>query len=169
MPGCGKSTAGRHLARHLGWRFADSDVEIEHEIGSSIRAYFEQHGEDSFRAIEQRVLSRLSGEDHLVLATGGGAVLREANRMALSRPGNQAVYLRASPEDLARRLRRDTQRPLLQGVDPLRKLRELYRLRDPLYREVAGYIIDTGRTSVPMLVNLLAMQLELGGGLDPAE
>jgi len=167
MPGCGKSTAGRHLARHLGWRFADSDTEIESEVGCSIRSYFEQHGEDSFRALEQRVLSRLAGEDHMVLATGGGAILREANRISLSRPGNQVVYLRASPEDLARRLRRDTHRPLLQGGDPLRKLKDLYRVRDPLYREVAGYIIDTGRTSVPTLVNLLTMQLELAG-LDPA-
>ena len=166
MPGCGKSTAGRHLARYLGWRFADSDAEIEREIGGSIRAHFEQFGEESFRAIEQSVISRLSGQSRLVLATGGGAVLREANRMALGRPDNRVVYLRASPEDLARRLRHDTHRPLLQGGDPLRKLRELYRVRDPLYREVANFVIDTGRTSVPTLVNLLTMQLELSG-LDP--
>jgi shikimate kinase len=78
-------------------------------------------------------------------------------------PGNQVVYLRATPEDLARRLRHDTQRPLLQGGDPLRKLRDLFRQRDPLYREVAGFVIDTGRTSVPTLVNLLSMQLEMAG------
>ena len=163
MPGCGKSTAGRQLARHLGWRFVDSDTEIEHEIGGPIRAYFDLHGEESFREVEQRVIERLTKPERLVLATGGGAVLRPSNRQAMAQPGNQVVYLRATPEDLARRLRHDTQRPLLQGGDPLRKLRDLFRQRDPLYREVAGFVIDTGRTSVPTLVNLLSMQLEMAG------
>lgn len=163
MPGCGKSTAGRQLARQLDWRFADSDAEIVHEIGGPIRTFFEQHGEERFREIEQAVIERLSQPGCTVLATGGGAVLREANRAALTRPGNHVVYLRATPEDLARRLRHDTQRPLLQGGDPLRKLRDLYRERDPLYREMASFVIDTGRTSVPTLVNLLCMQLELAG------
>jgi shikimate kinase len=107
------------------------------------------------------------------LATGGGAVLRQPNRQSMTQVGNQVVYLRATPEDLARRLRHDTQRPLLQGGDPLRKLRDLFRQRDqlrdlfrqrdPLYREVASFVIDTGRTSVPTLVNLLSMQLEMAG------
>jgi shikimate kinase len=163
MPGCGKSTAGRQLARHLGWRFIDSDTEIEHEIGGSIRAYFDEHGEESFREIEQRVIDRLAKPERLVLATGGGAVLRQPNRQAMAQAGNQVVYLRATPEDLARRLRHDTQRPLLQGGDPLRRLRDLFRQRDPLYREVASFVIDTGRTSVPTLVNLLSMQLEMAG------
>jgi shikimate kinase len=73
------------------------------------------------------------------------------------------VYLRATPEELGRRLRHDTQRPLLQGGDPLKRLRDLFRQRDPLYREVASFVIDTGRTSVPTLVNLLSMQLEMAG------
>lgn len=163
MPGCGKSTAGRQLARQLGWSFVDSDAEIEHEIGGSIRSFFDRHGEESFREIEQRVIDRLSAPGRSVLATGGGAVLREANRLAMKRPGNHVVYLRATPEDLARRLRHDTHRPLLQVGDPLRRLRELFRQRDPLYREVADFVIDTGRTSVPTLVNLLSMQLELAG------
>jgi shikimate kinase len=163
MPGCGKSTAGRQLARHLGWRFVDSDTEIEHEIGGPIRAYFDQNGEERFREVERRVIERLTKPERLVLATGGGAVLRQSNRQAMVQPGNQVVYLRATPEDLARRLRHDTQRPLLQGGDPLRKLRDLFRQRDPLYREVAGFVIDTGRTSVPTLVNLLSMQLEMAG------
>lgn len=163
MPGCGKSTAGRQLARNLGWRFVDSDTEIEHEIGGPIRAFFDRHGEERFREIEQQVIERLSKPERLVLATGGGAVLRQQNRDAMTQPGNQVVYLRATPEDLARRLRHDTQRPLLQGGDPLRKLRDLFRQRDPLYREVASFVIDTGRTSVPTLVNLLCMQLEMAG------
>lgn len=162
MPGSGKSTVGRHLSRQLGWRFADSDVEIERELGESIRSYFEKAGEDSFRALETEVLASLLQRPTMVLATGGGAVLREANRKLLSEHA-QVVYLRATPEDLARRLRHDTQRPLLQGGDPLRKLRDLFQVRDPLYREVANFTIDTGRSSVPTLVNLLSMQLEMAG------
>lgn len=163
MPGCGKSTAGRQLARHRGWRFVDTDADIEQQIGCSIRGYFERHGEDHFRDLEEQAVARLTEPSELVLATGGGAVLRPANRAAMMRPGNQVVYLRATPEDLARRLRHDTHRPLLQGGDPLRKLRDLFRARDPLYREVAHFVIDTGRTSVPTLVNLLSMQLEMAG------
>lgn len=163
MPGCGKTTAGRQLARQLGWRFADSDTEIEQQIGGSIRAYFDRHGEEAFRELEQLAIERLAEPAELVLATGGGAVLRPANRAAMAQPGNLVVYLRATPEDLARRLRHDTHRPLLQVGDPLRKLRELFRVRDPLYREVASFVIDTGRTSVPTLVNLLSMQLEMAG------
>jgi shikimate kinase len=163
MPGCGKSTAGRQLARQMGWTFADSDAEIERQIGCSIRSFFDRQGEERFRDIEQEVVERLARPSPLVLATGGGAVLREANRRALAQSGNQVVYLRATPEDLARRLRHDTHRPLLQGGDPLRRLRDLFRQRDPLYREVANFVIDTGRTSVPTLVNLLHMQLEMAG------
>lgn len=162
MPGSGKSTVGRHLSRQLGWRFTDTDVEIERELGESIRSYFEKAGEDSFRALETAVLGSLLERPAMVLATGGGSVLREANRKLLSERAN-VVYLRATPEDLARRLRHDTQRPLLQGGDPLRKLRDLFVVRDPLYREVADFTIDTGRSSVPALVNLLSMQLEMAG------
>ncbi|MBK7613349.1 MAG: shikimate kinase [Burkholderiales bacterium] len=165
MPGSGKSTVGRHLARQIGWRFADSDVEIERELGESIRSYFEKAGEDSFRSLETSVLASLLERPSMVLATGGGAVLREANRKLLSEHA-KVVYLRATPEDLARRLRHDTQRPLLQGGDPLRKLRDLFLVRDPLYREVANFTIDTGRTSVPTLVNLLTMQLEMAGVIE---
>ena len=163
MPGCGKSTIGRHLARGLGWCFIDSDHEIEARLGGSIRAHFEQFGEDSFRAVETQVIAELVLQERTVLATGGGAVLRAENRAALTQGNNRVVYLRSQPEDLVRRLRHDTQRPLLQGVDPLRKLRDLFRQRDPLYREVAHHIVDTGRTSIPTLVNLLVMQLELSG------
>lgn len=167
LPGCGKSTVGRQLARHIGYRFRDSDAEIESRLGQSIRSYFEQQGEEAFRDVEQEVLDGLSSEGHLVLATGGGAVLRPANRLALARPGNRVVYLRSSPEDLARRLRHDTQRPLLQGGDALKKLKELHRVRDPLYREVAHYIIDTGRVSLATLVNLVVMQLDLATSPPP--
>ena len=168
MPGSGKSTVGRHLARLLGWRFIDSDHEIERQIGGSIRAYFEQHGEADFRELEQQTLAALCQHTNSVLATGGGAVLREANREAL-KSGCEVIYLRSSPEELFRRLRHDTQRPLLQVKDPLKRLRELYRERDPLYRDAADFVIETGRPSVPTLVNMILMQLELAGVIDPAQ
>lgn len=162
MPGCGKSTVGRHVARLLGLRFVDSDQELERQLGTSIRLFFEQHGEDSFRDAEQQVIAQLLTQGPVVLATGGGAVLRAATRQAFRDSVCRVVYLRASPEELARRLRHDTQRPLLQGRDPLKTLRGLFEVRDPLYREVADYVVDTGRTSVHTLSSLLVMQLELG-------
>jgi len=166
MPGCGKSTVGRQLARALGWRFVDCDHEIERRIGGPIRAFFERHGEEAFRDIEQEVIAGLVTAERCVLATGGGAVLREANRQALAAHG-KVVYLRSSPEELFRRLRHDTQRPLLQVRDPLRRLRDLYRERDPLYRAAADFVIETGRPLVPTLVNMILMQLELAGVIDP--
>jgi len=167
MPGCGKSTVGRNLARQLNWRHVDSDTEIERQIGGSIRSFFEQHGEAAFRVIEQEVLERLAQQPASVISTGGGAVLREANRLAL-KANTQVVYLRSTPEELFRRLRHDTQRPLLQVRDPLRRLRELFEERDPLYREAAHFVIETGRPSVPTLVNMILMQLELAGVIDPS-
>lgn len=167
LPGVGKSTVGRHLARHLGRRFADSDAVVEREIGCAIREFFEREGEAAFRAIEERAIVALAGQPDLVLATGGGAVLREANRKAL-RENTTVVYLRSTPEELFRRLRHDTHRPLLQVRDPLRKLRELFAERDPLYRRTAHYVIETGRPSVAMLVNMVLMQLELAGLVDPS-
>jgi shikimate kinase len=167
MPGGGKSTVGRHLARQLGLRFFDADVEIERRIGCSIRVFFEREGEPSFRDVEQQVVGELVGHADAVIATGGGTVLREANRHAL-RNATTVVYLRSTAEELFRRLRHDTHRPLLQVADPLRKLRDLYADRDPLYRQTAHFIIETGRPSVPSLVNMILMQLELAGLVDPA-
>lgn len=166
MPGGGKSTVGRQLAKRLGWQFADSDTVIEKRIGCTIRAYFDSHGEDAFRDIESAVLAELTQAHDTVIATGGGAVLREANRNLL-RSNCLVVYLRSSPEELHRRLRHDNTRPLLQVADPLRRLRQLYEQRDPLYREVAHYVVDTGRPSVAGLVNMVLMQLELAGAIDP--
>jgi shikimate kinase len=166
MPGSGKSTVGRQLARQLGWRFIDSDAEIERHIGGSIRAFFEQQGEDAFRDLEQATLANLVRGEATVLATGGGSVLREANRAAL-RSGGKVVYLRSSPEELFRRLRHDRQRPLLQVADPQKRLRELFQQRDPLYRDAADFVIETGRPTVATLVNMILMQLELAGVLPP--
>jgi shikimate kinase len=163
MPGGGKSTVGRHLARHLQLRFLDADAEIERRIGCAIRVFFEREGEGRFRDVEQDVIAELvRRSSSVVLATGGGVVLREQNRRLL-REFTTVVYLRSTPEELFRRLRHDTHRPLLQVRDPLRKLRELHALRDPLYRATAHFVIESGRPSVHSLVNMVLMQLELAG------
>jgi len=166
MPGSGKTTVGRQLARRLGLPFFDSDHVIEDRLGCSIRDFFAREGEAAFRDVEAQVLAELARGGNAVLATGGGAVLREENRRAL-REGGQVIYLRSSPEELHRRLRHDTQRPLLQVADPLARLRALYAERDPLYREAAHFQIETGRPSVPTLVNMILMQLELAGLAPP--
>jgi shikimate kinase len=166
LPGSGKSTVGRQLARRLGLPFRDSDHEIEARIGCTIREFFAREGEPAFRDIEEEVIRDLTGGADGVLATGGGAVLRPANRQRL-REAAQVVYLRSAPDELYRRLRQDTQRPLLQVADPLQRLRTLYDERDPLYRETAHYVIETGRPSVATLVNMVLMQLELAGLLPP--
>ena len=142
--------------------FVDSDHEIEIQIGCSIRDFFEREGEARFRDVEAEVLDRLSQAPTKVLSTGGGSVLREANRQRLHQRC-RVVYLKSSPEELFRRLRHDTNRPLLQVADPLLKLKTLYGERDPLYREVAHFVLETGRPSVSTLVNMIVMQLELAG------
>jgi shikimate kinase len=164
LPGSGKTTIGRQLARRLGVPFVDSDHVIEHRLGCSIREFFVREGEDSFRDLEQLVLDELTLTQQGVIATGGGAVLREANRRHLHERG-QVIYLRSSPEDVFRRVRHDTVRPLLQVDDPLSRLRSLFEARDPLYRETAHFVIETGRPSAAMLVNMICMQLELAGHL----
>ncbi|WOB09294.1 shikimate kinase [Piscinibacter gummiphilus] len=166
MPGGGKSTVGRQLAKRLGWTFADSDVLIEKRLGSSIRAFFEREGEKAFREIESTVIDELTKSQGLVIATGGGALLRADSRERLHQR-YRVVYLHSSPEELFRRLRHDSSRPLLQVADPLAKLRELYQERDPLYRQVAHFTVETGRPSVGALVNNVLMQLELAGEIDP--
>lgn len=169
LPGSGKSSVGRQLARRLGVPFTDSDTVIEQRIGEPIRSFFEREGEACFRDIEQAVIAELCGSGAAagVLATGGGAVLRAANRDALHASGT-VIYLRSTPDELQRRLRHDTQRPLLQVADPRAKLQHLFRERDPLYRETAHYVIDTGRPSLHSLVGMVLMQLELAGLVDPA-
>jgi shikimate kinase len=167
LPGSGKSTVGRHVARRLRWAFLDSDAVIESRARTTIRALFARDGEQAFRDLEQSVIGELAGRSQAVLSTGGGAVLREANRRALHDRAT-VVYLRAMPDELFRRMRHDTQRPLLQVDDPLAKLRELFQQRDPLYAETAHFTVETGRPSVPTLVNMVLMQLELAGVIDPS-
>lgn len=164
LPGSGKSTIGRQLARRLGLASIDTDHVIEQRLGCSIREYFEREGEDSFRDVEQSVIDDLTLTHNGILSTGGGSVLRLANREHLH-SRCQVVYLRSSPEEIFRRLRYDLQRPLLQVDDPLTRLRDLYAIRDPLYRETAHFFVETGRPSVANLLNMVVMQLELAGVL----
>lgn len=135
---------------------------IEQQLGCSIREYFEREGEDRFRDVEESVIDQLTQNSKGVLSTGGGVVLRPNNRKNLRERG-QVIYLNSSPDELFRRLRHDVNRPLLQVADPLARLRDLHAHRDPLYRETANFVIETGRPSVATLVNMIVMQLELAG------
>jgi shikimate kinase len=162
LPGCGKTTVGRQLARRLHLRFVDSDHAIEERLGCTVREFFEREGEARFRDIEEQVIDGLTQRHGAVVSTGGGAVLREATRQRL-RERTQVIYLKSTPDELFRRLRHDTTRPLLQVADPLARLRALFAERDPLYRETAHFVLETGRPQVPSLVNMVVMQLELAG------
>lgn len=163
LPGSGKSAIGRRLGQQLGWRFVDSDHCIEDRIGCTIREFFEREGEEAFREVEEQVLADLTFSlRQSVMATGGGSVLRASNRQHL-RDRTHVVYLRSSPEELLRRLRHDTKRPLLQVADPLQRLKDLHAVRDPLYREIAHTTVDTGRPSIAMLVSTIVQQLEDAG------
>lgn len=168
LPGSGKSTIGRQLGRRLGLPSIDSDTVVEQRLGCSIRDFFEREGEAAFRDIEAQVIDELSTNHHGVMATGGGSVLRPENRRNLKQRGT-VIYLHSSPEEVYRRVRHDQNRPLLQVGDPMARLRELYKGRDPLYRETAHFVVETGRPSVATLVNMIVMQLEMaaGGGEGP--
>ncbi len=142
--GAGKTTVGRHLADLLGREFIDSDHEIERKTGASIPWIFEKEGEQGFRARETVVIGDLTSRSHLVLATGGGAVTQPMNREYLKHRGI-VVYLYTPVELQLQRTYRDKNRPLLQVENPEKKLKELLQLRDPLYRQVAHYIIETNQ------------------------
>ena len=164
LPGSGKSTIGRQLARRLGVKFVDSDQVIEQRLGCSIREFFEREGESAFRDLEQAFIDELTQHDACVLSTGGGSVLRPLNRERLRSRG-QVVYLHSTPDEVFRRLRHDSNRPLLQVNDPLGRLIDLYTVRDPLYRETATLVVQTGRPSVAALVTSIILQFEQSGAL----
>ena len=158
MMGAGKTTIGRLLAKRLGKTFHDCDHEIEARTGVRVSVIFEIEGEPGFRKREAEELGRLAALENIVLATGGGAVLDPGNRALLKARG-LVVYLHAQPKDLWQRTRHDKSRPLLQAADPRARVEELYRARDPLYREIAELVADTGRQSANLLVNQLLEQL----------
>lgn len=154
LMGAGKSTVGRILARRLGKRFVDTDHEIEKRNGVTIPVIFEIEGEEGFRRREQELLADLAQEKDLVLSTGGGIVLKPENREVLRNHGF-VVYLNARPELLAERTKHDRTRPLLNVEDPLTRLRELHAVRDPLYREVAHAVVETGRGAPQQVVQAI--------------
>ncbi len=138
----GKSSVGRQLADELGYSFYDSDHEVETRAGAEIAWIFDVEGEGGFREREHAVIADLCRLDGVVLATGGGAVLREDNRKAL-RAGGRVVYLCTSVDQQLERTARDRNRPLLQAADPRGVLANLMAVRDPLYRSIADVIIET--------------------------
>ncbi|WP_424193241.1 shikimate kinase AroK [Ampullimonas aquatilis] len=162
LMGAGKTTIGRALARRLGRDFYDSDHEIEARTGVAIPTIFAHEGESGFRLRESQAIDELTQKQSIVLATGGGAVLREENRHHLKTRGH-VIYLRATPHDLWLRTRHDKNRPLLQTDNPKARLETLFQERDPLYRDCAHFIVDTGKPSVNVLVNMVMSQLELAG------
>lgn len=155
LPGSGKTTAGKLLARQLGVPFVDTDHAIEQRLGCSIRAFFEAQGEEAFREVESEVLRELTDGPACVLSTGGGIVLRPQNRERL-RSHCRVVYLRASPQALFQRLRNDRRRPLLQVADPLARLQALHDERAPLYEAVAHLTVDADHHKVHALAELIA-------------
>jgi shikimate kinase len=159
MPGAGKSTVGRHLARRLQKHFVDADQEIEQRAGYSIPTIFETHGESVFRDYESRVLADLAQQTGLVVATGGGAVIRPENRVLLKNSG-LVIYLRIPPRILFERTRHDTNRPLLQTANPMMRIEELFAQRDPLYQDVADIVMTSGSGSVFHLVSQIERELK---------
>lgn len=159
LMGAGKTSVGRFLAKRLGKTFYDCDHEIERRTGVKIPVIFEIEGETGFRARETAVLGELARLSDIVLATGGGAVVSAENRRVLACHGT-VVYLRASPSDLWQRTRHDRNRPLLQTADPHAKFEQLFAERDPLYREIAAVIVDTGSQSVRSLAHRLEQRLQ---------
>ncbi len=159
LMGAGKTTIGRLLARRLDMTFIDSDHEIEARTGATIPWIFEIEGEASFRRREADVIRELTAQNGIVLATGGGAVLNPASRALLAERGT-VIYLRASVSSILARTAHDKNRPLLQTADPRRKLEDLTAQREPLYREIADMVIDTGRPNVQSMVQTILDQLE---------
>ena len=144
--GAGKSTIGKRLSQQIGADFVDSDREIEDHTGVNIPLIFELEGEKGFRQRETQIIDELTQKNNTVIATGGGSILSAVNRQHMSERG-QVVYLHATINQQLQRTHRDQNRPLLQTENPQQKLRELFEVRDPLYRSIATIIIDTdGRT-----------------------
>lgn len=150
--GAGKTTIGKQLAKQLGKAFYDSDHEVEKRTGVKVSVIFDLEGEAGFRKREAAVIKDLTEVDGIVLATGGGAVLAVDNQRVLESNGH-VIYLRASVNDLCKRMRYDKQRPLLQNVDIRSKLQDLYNERHPIYTKVADNIVDTGNQSATVIVN----------------
>jgi len=158
--GAGKSTIGRHLADELHLDFFDSDQEIERRTGADIAWIFDLEGEDGFRVREENVINDLTDKQGIVLATGGGSIVTKAVRNRLSARGI-VVYLQTTIDKQVARTQRDKRRPLLQNDDPEQVLRELAEKRNPLYEEVADYIVDTDDQSARAVANQIISKIGL--------
>jgi shikimate kinase len=157
--GAGKSTIGRQLARCLKLKFIDSDREIEIRTGVDIPLIFELEGESGFRKRERKVINELTAKPGIMLATGGGAVMDELNRQHLAARG-RVIYLHTSVEQQLQRTAHDRNRPLLQTANPKQKLQELMAVRDPLYREIADWVIETDGCRVRDVVQKIVQKIE---------
>ena len=156
--GAGKTTIGRVLARQLNKTFYDSDRVIEQRTGASVALIFELEQESGFRKRERDIIDELTQLNNVILATGGGAILDEQNRKHLASRG-YVVYLYAPISQLVLRTAKDKNRPLLQLDNPKQKLEELMAIRDPLYREIADIIVETGDSPIKNVVDNLIRQL----------
>ncbi|MBI3546270.1 MAG: shikimate kinase AroK [Gammaproteobacteria bacterium] len=157
--GAGKSTIGRHLAEMLHKEFQDSDHEIEARTGASIPLIFEIEGESGFRERESSVIDELTHKSNLVLATGGGVILKEANRKILRERG-VIVYLHAPLDALLQRTRRDRHRPLLQTADRRRTFEEILKIREPIYHQTADIVVETAHRSPLSVAREITRKLE---------
>lgn len=134
MPGSGKSSIGRRLGQRLGLDFADADIEIERAANMTIPELFQSHGEQEFRLGEQRVIARLLEHGHQIIATGGGAFVNPDTRARIRERG-LSVWLKADIDTLLKRVKRKSNRPLLQTADPEAVLRNLLAARETVYAE----------------------------------
>lgn len=156
--GAGKSTIGRLLSAEFQCDFHDSDKVIEERCGANIPWIFDMEGEVGFREREEHAIDELTQLDSVVLATGGGAVMREQNRKHLAARGT-VVYLCTSVDQQLARTAKDRNRPLLQQENPEQVLRDLFAVRDPLYRSIADIVIETDQRNPKWVVNELKKRL----------
>ncbi|MEP7243103.1 MAG: shikimate kinase AroK [Gammaproteobacteria bacterium] len=164
--GSGKTAVGKYLARLLRAPFYDSDAEIERRTGVDIPYIFEKEGEPGFRERERETLEVLTLAEPMVLATGGGAVLRPENRVYLSSRGF-VVYLKTSVSQQAHRVRHARNRPLLNNVDAAAKLEQLMVERAPLYTEIADVTVNTDGRRVRSVAEEIILSLDYSAPRPP--
>jgi shikimate kinase len=159
LMGAGKTTIGKLLAKKLKKTFYDTDHEIEKKLGVKVSVIFELEGEEGFRKRETQMIDELTSKKDIILATGGGAVLSEANRRLLKERG-KVIYLNAKPQHLAKRMAFDKDRPLLQQGNILDTLNNLYQERHPLYLGVSSFVVDTGQQKTQTIINKIEALLK---------